>query len=101
MRSAYAETVFSSCEVESKEIKRITLRARHYTSLGTQVVTEDKRQKIVKKLIRKYRNRAMTLNLIHQSLQDGLNLGTIDVSARLIVLGTHGAKAQAHSAEEQ
>jgi len=69
MRSAYAETVFSSCEVESKEIKRITLRARHYTSLGTQVVTEDKRQKIVKKLIRKYRNRAMTLNLIHQSLQ--------------------------------
>jgi len=30
---------------------------------------EDKRQKIVKKLIRKYRNRAMTLNLIHQSLQ--------------------------------
>src|SRR5260370_21375900 len=69
MRSAYAETVFSSCEVESKEIKGITLRARHYTSLGTQVVTEDKRQKIVKKLIRKYRNRAMTLNLIHQSLQ--------------------------------
>jgi hypothetical protein len=36
-----------------------------------------------------------------KNLQDGLNLGTIDVSARLIVLGTHGAKAQAHSAEEQ
>ncbi len=33
-----------------------------------------------------------------KTLQDSLNLGTIDASAYLIVLGVHGAEAQARSA---
>jgi hypothetical protein len=33
-----------------------------------------------------------------KTLQDFLNLGTIEISADFIVLGVHGAKAQAHPA---